>query len=94
MTFPAELTFKRDPSLQPTARRVYDYLTTELDFVDVRLVKIQQHAERIATDRESFGRALDTLVVRGYLIEHDPIGNVRRFTLAWSVASQLSETPT
>lgn len=88
MTFPAELTFKRDVALSPTARRVYDYLTTELDFLEARLVKIQQHAERISTDRESFGRALDALVDRGYLSEHAPLGNVRRFTLVWSIPTE------
>jgi hypothetical protein len=86
MTFPAELTFKRDRTLSPTARRVYDFLTTVLDFTEVRPVKAQINCEHVGTNRGSFGRALDQLVGRGYLVEHArELHGVRRFTLAWSI---------
>lgn len=86
MTYPAELSFKRDRTLAPTARRVYDFLTTTLDFTEVRAVKAQITCVEIGTNRESFGRALDRLVGSGYLVEHTrDLHGVRRFTLAWSV---------
>lgn len=88
MTFPAEQNFKRDKSLTPTQRRVYDYLTTTLDFWERRTVKTGVECEMIGTDKESFRLALNVLVAKGYLIEHARDAyNVRTFTLAWSLAS-------
>ena len=86
MTFPAELAFKRDTSLSPSARRVYDYLTTVLDFREARRIKVQIECESIGTDRETFSNGLDALVAAGYLKEHrrDQY-NVRKFTLMWSL---------
>ena len=84
--FPAELSFKRDSRLTPSARRVYDYLTTVLDFVEVRPVKVHLHAARAGIHHESFGGALDALAESGYLTLHGRgSGNVRQLTLAWSV---------
>lgn len=86
MTYPAELAFKRDRTLPATARRVYDYLTTTLDFTEVRAVKAQFNCRAVRMNRESFARALDRLAGSGYLIEHArDLHGVRRFTLAWSV---------
>lgn len=86
LTFPAELSFKRDRDLTPTARRVYDYLTTTLDFRQPRMVKTHLECAKIGTDRETFANALNALVVAGYLVEHPrEMLNVRVFTLAWSV---------
>lgn len=88
MTFPAELTFKRDLSLPPTARRVYDYLTTVLDFREPRPVKTQIECEYVGTDRETFSSALTALAGSGYLVEHPRESrSVRVFTLSWSVAA-------
>ncbi len=86
MTYPAELQFKRDRALTPGDRRVYDYLSTVLDFVEVRSVKIQMHARAMGLKRETLMRSIDCLVRIGYLIDQ-PRGqrNVRRLTLAWSV---------
>lgn len=87
MTFPAEQSFKRDASLSPTARRVYDYLTTTLDFREARRVKTQIASDALGTDRETFSLALNALVAAGYLVEHPrDTFNVRVFTLAWSLA--------
>lgn len=95
MTFPAELAFKRDTNLPPTARRVYDYLTTILDFQQPRRVVTELHCGMIKTDRETFGRALTTLVEVGYLVEHErDARNVRVFTLAWSLPIVDGEPPT
>lgn len=92
MTFPAELAFRRDRGLSATARRVYDYLTTILDFTEVRAVKSQAHAEFLAVERQSFAGALDTLAARGYLVEHPrDLRNVRRFTLAWSLSVEAAQ---
>lgn len=89
MTFPAELAFKRDRTLSPTARRVYDFLTTTLDFTEVRAVKAQITCEQVGTNRESFGLALGHLVGAGYLVEHArDLHGVRRFTLAWSIRTE------
>lgn len=86
MTFPAELSFKRDRELTPTARRVYDYLTTTLDFTQPRRVKGQIECTAVGTDRETFRLALNALVEAGYLVEHErDTFNVRVFTLAWSL---------
>ncbi len=86
MTYPAELQFKRDRALTPAARRVYDYLSTVLDFVEVRSVKVEMHAEAMGIDRETLMRSIDCLALAGYLIDQ-PRGprNVRRLTLAWSL---------
>lgn len=92
MTFPAELSFKRDITLSPTTRRVYDYLTTTLDFREPRRVKTQIECERVGTNRERFGDALTALVEAGYLVEHErDTFNVRVFTLAWSIGTPESK---
>jgi Fe2+ or Zn2+ uptake regulation protein len=89
MTFPAELAFKRDRNLTAATRRVYDYLTTMLDFVEPRRVKGQIEAEAVGTDRETFRNALNALVEAGYLVEHPrDTFNVRVFTLAWSLPAE------
>jgi hypothetical protein len=86
MTYPAEIDFKRDRTISPSARRVYGYLTTELDFNEVRVLKSQYHSAQCGVDRADFIHALDALVACGYLIEHARgARNVRRFTLAYSV---------
>lgn len=86
MSYPAELAFKRDRTLSPTARRAYDFLTTALDFTEVRAVKVQITCERIGANRKAFGLALAQLVGAGYLVEHArDLHGVRRFTLAWSI---------
>lgn len=88
MTFPAEVSFKRDRTLSPSARRVYDFLSTALDFTEVRAVKVQITCERVGCNRKTFGLALDRLVSAGYLVEHArDLHGVRRFTLAWSIRS-------
>lgn len=86
MTFPAELAFKRDRTLTATTRRVYDYLTTTLDFTEVRLVKNDLLADSLGMNAKYFRAALNALVSGGYLIEHarGPRG-ARQFTLAWSL---------
>lgn len=95
MTFPAEQSFKRDAALTATQRRVYDYLTTLLDFTQVRTVKGQYHSAAMGIHREDFGRALDVLAERGYLVEHQrDVHKVRRFTLAWSVEPMSVKTVT
>lgn len=88
MTYPAELAFKRDRTLSAAARRVYDYLTTILDFVVVQNVKGELHADAAGMDRKTFRKGLNQLIARGYLTEHEraPLG-IRRFTLSWNVAS-------
>lgn len=93
MTFPAEQTFKRDTTLSPSARRVYDYLTTTLDFRQPRRVKVQIECAEIATDRETFSVALNALVSAGYLIEYErEANNIRVFTLAWSLGGNAAVT--
>lgn len=85
MTYPAEIDFRRDRTLSSSERRVHDYLTTELDFNEVRSVKSQIHCEQCGVDRADFIRALGALVRAGYLIEHArDARKVRRFTLAYS----------
>lgn len=92
MTFPAELTFKRDRTLSPTARRVYDFLTTMLDFTEVRAVKSQINCIHVGAARAAFGLALDQLAVAGYLVEHArDLHGVRRFTLAWSIRTDTDD---
>lgn len=89
MTFPAEQSFKRDAALTATQRRVYDYLTTLLDFTQVRTVKGQYHSAAMGIHREDFGRAL------GQHVEHQrDVHKVRRFTLAWSVEPMSVKTVT
>lgn len=93
MTYPAELDFKRDHTLSASARRVYDYLSTILDFTQVRAVKSQLHAPPSGVERVAFMRALTDLGERGYLVEHarDTRG-VRRFSLAWSRRTDATRT--
>lgn len=92
MSSPAEIAFKCDRTLNPAARRVYDYLTTVLDFVEVRQVRGLVDAERAGVHRNSFGPSLDALVARGYLLEHERgERNVRHFTLIWSLRQRSAE---
>jgi hypothetical protein len=91
MTFPAEQAFKRDRELTPTTRRVYDYLTTVLDFTQPRRVKGEIECAAVGTDRKSFRISLNALVAAGYLVEHErDTFNVRVFTLAWSLPTPVS----
>lgn len=85
MTYPAELSYKKDRCLTPSARRVYDYLSTILDFTEVREVKASVHCVECGIGKPHFLAGLNTLVERGYLTEHVPAGRIRRFTLAWSI---------
>lgn len=85
MTYPAELDFKRDRTLPRAARRVYEYLSTELDFTQVRSVKSKLHSEQCGIGKPRFIAGLNVLVTLGYLVEHDRGANGQRhFTLAWS----------
>jgi DNA-binding MarR family transcriptional regulator len=52
------------------APRVLDYLAIQLSFDEPRPVKQIEHASAAHIDRASFSHALDVLVYRGYLIEH------------------------
>lgn len=86
MTYPAEHSMKRDPVISPSCRKVYDYLTTMLDFTQVRHVKEESNAPLCGVDRKTFSGAVGTLIDRGYLVEHERgLYNVRRLTLAWSI---------
>lgn len=86
MTSPAEYAFRRDRSLSSSERRVYDYLSTVLDYKEERNVKSQIQHEECGVGRRQFLAALDTLVARGYLIEHARAERgIRRFTLAHSI---------
>lgn len=83
--FPASLAFDRDARAAPVAAKVYRFLRTDLDFTQVRDVKVWTLAQRIASDRESVAAALTWLTENGYLVEHARgERGVRRFTLAWS----------
>jgi hypothetical protein len=83
---PAAFSFKRDRTLPQTARRVYDYLSTTLDFTEVRAVKSDLECEQAGVSLPPFIAALNLLVERGYLIEHArDARQIRHFTLAWSI---------
>lgn len=95
MTCPAELTFKRDRALSPSARRLYDFLFTELDFVEVRERKAYAMAAEVKIHRESTLKALRELIAAGYLIEHGRgTRGVYRLTLAHSVDALKRKTST
>ncbi len=87
MTFPALMALPLDQALKsrPTVQMVYVFLLSELDFVEARRVKIAIRAEQLEIRKQTMIDALNLLVKRGYLCEHerDSTG-VRRFTLAWS----------
>lgn len=86
--FPAELAMKRDRAIPPSARRVYDYLLTALDFTQIRPAKEDVHAPLAGVDPKTFRAGVTLLIDRGYLIDHGrEMHNVRRLTLAWSLAS-------
>jgi hypothetical protein len=89
MTYPAEVAFRRDRALSRPARRVYEYLTTELDFTQKRPVKSALHSERCGVGKARFIAALNALVSAGYLVEHErDASGLRHFTLAWSIGSE------
>lgn len=91
MTFPAEISARRDPRLSLAARAVYGYLTTELDIHDVRGVSTALHADRAGVSRETFAKARDDLLRFGYLVDHGRgLRNVRRLTLAYSIAEKAA----
>jgi DNA-binding MarR family transcriptional regulator len=84
----------RDSSLNYSAQRVYDHLLPLfLDDAPIA-VKANVHADRIVMDRSIFSEALNALVSRGYLIEHERGPHrVRRFALATnSLLSDPSQT--
>ena len=85
MTFPAYLSFKADPERTLNVIKVYEYLCTTLDFVQARSVKGWALADQAGVDRTNVSGALDSLVSRGYLVEHQRTERgVRCFTLAWA----------
>ena len=97
MSTPAEFAFRRDRRFKLAGIRVYDHLRERLDHSDARPVKLWVLCDGkigAGVDREAAIKALNDLVAFGYLIEHARgYANVRRFTLAWSVASSR-EVPT
>lgn len=87
------MSLPRDKALKsrPTVQMVYVFLLTELDFVEARRVKIAIRAEELEIRKQTMIDALNLLVKRGYLCEHerDSTG-VRRFTLAWSRSTEVT----
>lgn len=69
---------------QPTALRVYArLLRNPRIFTDPQDVKAWLLADELHTHRDRVNSALDLLVARGYLVEHERgLNNVRRLTVA------------
>lgn len=94
MTFPALDTFADDIEVGHMTWRVYMHLQRhQLDIHDPRVVKIIPLSEKLRIRPASIITALNWLVERGYLIEHDRgWRGVRRFTLAWSRKTTVSQS--
>ena len=93
MTYPAEMTFKRDRALTPSAIRLYHFLTTELDFTEARERKIYPDARAVGITEKSALGGLHQLITRGYLIRHGRTAKgVYKLTLAWSVLGADGKT--
>jgi DNA-binding MarR family transcriptional regulator len=88
VTFPALESLADDSAIERTAWRVYMHLQRHLlDHTAPREVKAQALAQTLHLREASVIAALNQLVTRGYLIEHDKgARRVRRLTLAWTVA--------
>ncbi len=94
MTCPAELTFRRDRRLTPSAIRLYNYLSTALDHCEVREWKVYAMAEAVGISEKSAVAAVRQLLALGYLIGHGrAVRNVHSLTLAWSVADAPVNPP-
>ncbi|MDP1890517.1 MAG: hypothetical protein Q8K55_06445 [Gemmatimonadaceae bacterium] len=90
MTCPAEITFKRDRTLTPSAIRLYHFLSTVLDFSEPRERKVYADAEAAGISEKSALAGLHQLLARGYLICHGRSAKgVYSLTLANSIGSDL-----
>lgn len=79
---------------RPAVHRVYWLLLKTLDVNEVRHVKAWTVAETLKLNKKTVFKALELLVDRGYLIEHDrTTNNIRQFTLAYSRSSIPKRTP-
>lgn len=94
MTYPAWFEFYRDPVIRRHRAACYVYaslLVLDRIFYEPRAVKAWVLAEALQMEKKTILKALNLLVRRGYLVEHDRTQNgVRQFTIA---TTRPTETP-
>lgn len=86
VTFPAYDAFAADAGVERVTFRVYMHLfKTVLDVREARPVKMARLSHDLSLRPASVIHAVNWLVERGYLIEHErETRRIRVFTLAWS----------
>ena len=98
MTFPAWFELHRDRTMRrhPAAMTIYaSLLTLDRILYEPRTVKAWVLAEAEGLEKETVLCAMNLLVERGYLLEHERgPNNVRRFTVATTRASGSTPNPT
>lgn len=86
MTFAAWFELHADDEIvaHPTALRVYALLLRNSRiFTEPQDTKVWWLADKLGAERETVRRALELLIARGYVVEHERgFNNVRRVTVA------------
>ena len=72
-----------DRQLRPVDRLAMFFLAALLDFNDYREVKVMSLASTMGVEEQTAGRAIRTLVARGYLDQHAK-RKPRAFRMPWS----------
>lgn len=81
MVIPALRDASEDPALRGAPLAVYVYVIHHLECHGYRAVKTDALAYALRMRRHTVGRALGTLVARGYLVEGRRDGKIRTFRL-------------